>query len=644
MLLNKSGGSGRDVIFRLVAVADPASKQVMQQWGNDLAKAQTRAAKAASKVSADEMKKTADDQKKTATAATLDISKMHQRAEREDAKFRLNLYKATIKEEMKAEDELVKWRQRVRANSLIQEQRDNLKAIQDRKKAEIQAAREVTRERRKAELETIRRGRGLSHLAGSVGELGRGLAYSGLVGQENTQTILNTMLAVEGGGSLIRGGTGIYKSLRHVMGAGALGGIGAGGAGAGAGAGGFAALAATAGSAAAAIAGMAAAAVSAAATLEAARKHGFGRGADAGGLVDRIATMEVKAGAGLYGIIPKSWRGNSIGPTAALDYMFGGLTASADAISRQQAAHSQRMEAGRVGGERFSGFLNQRNATVGAMIERAHFTAMQTGSIDDRVAAGRAALDISRKDVGQLRDWRDKITAGTSASASERTAVSEAATAAEARHREMLKSQLELIREQHREKIAMAREGVQGAQQELAIRQQEASQLKQIADAARRNVMGDAERFLTASPEERAGVIGIAQKRARGEDLNPAELSLAGTYNEFSKYRESQVEKQARRMGLYDTLFTEGAGERRAAEKASAAGDTAVKKAELDLKQKIEVSVKVEGDKPPEAKAIAKELEPLLNDAIKEGRGYVDRAVFELRQEVKAIILNRRTP
>ena len=71
MMLKSGGGSERDVIFTLKAVADPAARQVFKQFADEMTKAQKQIIEASKPL----VKKAADDKKKAEQEATLDIQK-----------------------------------------------------------------------------------------------------------------------------------------------------------------------------------------------------------------------------------------------------------------------------------------------------------------------------------------------------------------------------------------------------------------------------------------------------------------------------------------------------------------------------------------------------------------------------------------
>jgi len=180
-----------------------------------------------------EIKKEAAERKKAATSTTLDIQKIHARAEQDDYKFRRSL--------------------------AVQHHREELKRIQDLKNSRIKAAREESQELAREAARAAKAGRGYvaqmreqqrnaalasSHRFGAMKgasdigrgalEIGRGVAYSGLVGEDNTQTVIDTIartesiLSIYGGGTLaIKGAHYLAKRLKWLAGFAGMGGAAA---------------------------------------------------------------------------------------------------------------------------------------------------------------------------------------------------------------------------------------------------------------------------------------------------------------------------------------------------------------------------------------------------------------------------------
>jgi hypothetical protein len=230
MLKGGSGGTGRDVIFRLVAESAQGNKQAFAQFGNEIAATQKKITTA----STQEVKKRADEEvkqaKKTGDTMLRERMKHDKQVATSYLKEHFRAIDDRVKGEKKAEEELAKWRQRLRSNSIQLEYQQNLKAIQQQKRQESEMAewrqrvrQNSTRmaeqiERREARQHVLadrRFERGLHATIGGVGNIARGAAYSGLIGSTNSEHVLNTVLGVEAAGSAYRGG----RSL--------LGGIGA---------------------------------------------------------------------------------------------------------------------------------------------------------------------------------------------------------------------------------------------------------------------------------------------------------------------------------------------------------------------------------------------------------------------------------
>src|SRR5262245_26338184 len=87
MLMSKGGG-GRDVMFKLTVAADPADKQVLRRWGEDVS-----------------------NQQKT-------------------------IHTATVNAQKKAETDFAKWKSDLVRNSAVLEQKETMKRLQAEKRAE----------------------------------------------------------------------------------------------------------------------------------------------------------------------------------------------------------------------------------------------------------------------------------------------------------------------------------------------------------------------------------------------------------------------------------------------------------------------------------------------------------------------------
>lgn len=525
-MLKSGGGSGRDVIFTLKAVADPASRQVFKQFADEMTKAQKQIIEASKPL----VKKAADEKKKAEQEATLDIQKVYQKAELEDYRFRRDLQKKRILEEQRQESEFLKWRENVRKNSAVMENRENIRLARE-------AQQQMNRERILAMRRDRATDRAWDSVLGGVGHIARGAAYSGLVGEQNTQNILNTLLAVEGGAALYKGG----KSLVGGIGTLATGGTATGGAAMAAGMP-FAA-------AAAAITGMTAAALSFVGFVRNASKYGLGGGAEVGGLTDTIATKEVQFGAAIARRLPRG----GIGVFTGLQAMFGGVIGSEDALAKQQQAYAN--ESGMA-------------ATRASQIQK-------LGAFQNRSGT---TLDVAKRQLNDNYGLLQGLSAGGASGADVQAAYAN------------VRQSMERVKQLS---VEAARAQMEGSRDQLENLRHSHTLSKQLADESRRAYQSDIMKAATATPEEQMRLHEIARKRASGEQLNRIELDYAAQFNEFRPLVESQAEIRARELGLSDH-FAASRKTYKDAEAKEAADRTLIEKLDLEVKQKHEFVIKLE--------------------------------------------------
>jgi hypothetical protein len=607
MMLKGSGGGGgagvgRDVIFRLIAQADPSSRTALKQFGAEVATQQKQITAAAVQETRKRTAETSKQERKARDQTQREQFRHDALVSRNYVREHLRAIDERVKAERKAEEEIARWRQRVRSNSLVLESRENIRLAREARAEQAHSAREsareaamARRETRRGELETIRRGRGITHLIHSGVELGRGAALSGLVGSGSSETILNTLLAVEGAGSLIRGGTGTYKALRHVVGPGVLGSLG-GGAGGGAAVAGGGAVAAV-GAGLAAFVGALAAAVSGLATFREAAKHGVGGGADVGSGVDRVAT----------GV---AWfLSNTLGRSGAIaGGEFGSLHESDVALARQRKSGSKVVDDLRRRNEFFTG---QRELVTGG------FRTLT----EHREGESLAGANTRMGQVAAL--YQQAKRSGDPESLSSAT---EAVKAAQ-------QNVLSIMHDQRAESARMNQDRLSAARDEYELRKSTTSEIKQQAQEARRNLLGDVYKAATASPEERMTLLNIDRKRKSGEALTAHELGVAGGYSEFKgEFTEKNAERVADKHGLLG-IFRTGratadklAGESAAAVKAEATAKVSVEnlhKVQLELESKLDEDAIFRQFKP-----ILEEIKRMQTDTDKRTQDAINRALL----------------
>ncbi|MCI0358639.1 MAG: hypothetical protein L0211_09155 [Planctomycetaceae bacterium] len=601
----KSGGGGRDVIFRLVAQADPAAKGVMKQWGEALAGAQKKATETARQ----ENKKQADERLKTAQRTVAQEIREAQKRDQQIAQSYLKENLKAIDEksrlEKRSEDELAKWKERVRRNSIQQEHKDNLKAIADqqrlRRNSAVLEQRESVRLAREqarvvadiqrqglanenlGRLQQARRAAGYGHIVGGIGNIARGVAYSGLIGQENTQTVLNTVLGIEAAGSAYRGGRALVSGIGLTTGATGASALSAG-----------AAIAAPATAAAAALTALVAAAASFTGFVRQATKHGIGGGADVGSLTDLIATKEVSAGASLLRAGPRSMRGG-IGAMGTLTAMFGGVVASEEAAERVQAQGQARKTA-----------MDQRAQMIGSLSQ------LRQGAIHNNLPQAQGFLSQA---VGEFQ----RESAG---------GMNTAATVAAARQ------VWDIYKQVHSLQLDGARAQIEGARDQLNSLRQSHNELKQIADESKRAYQSDISRAASAKPEEIMMVREIARKQASGEGLTRTEFETASQFNVFKPFAESEAERRAKDFGLSD-IFAPLKSKRDEDARKLAENAEQIAKAELTVKQQHEIILKLEGGSISD-QAIAQIKELLDATEAKSQQNMIDQIRQSLVQQANA--------
>lgn len=593
-MLMKSGGAGggRDVLFRLMVATDPQAKQALKEWGDMLAKTQTAADKAAvegQKKLAEERKRqtqsTAKDQDRESARATAAQLKQDRIIAQNYLKEHLRALDDRTRAEKRAEDDLAKWRDKVRQNSARLEQQDNLRSLQEKKRAASEleqwrlrvrqnsavleqkenirlvreGEREAMRQRNMAQLASARRGAAATQFVEGAGSLARGVAYSGLIGERNTQTVLNTILGVEATGSIARGGINTARGLSGMTGMA----MGAGGA-VGGGTAAVAALLAWLPALASAVKGAAVAIKGSESTRRGDISGGFGEG---------IAGTY----AGAMGKLPP-WMRNAASnqfsfAQSALIGPLGTSLLSGTVLGGGGLDPYDKLAGSSANFERMQGSAEARRQAI----------ASQAGMVGD---LGQMQRESSRGNLGASQ----AMLKGDVSRFNEMSAGGQSNAAVQAAYQNVRES-MEQVRSIS---LDVANTQLEGSRAQLANLHQSASLAKQIADETKRAYQSDIMKAATADPEERVRIQTIARKRAAGETLSRTEIGHAAQYNEFRDYASSEAEKRAEEAGL--SGYFEGG--RKKAEEAlkKSEGITAdIAKSELEVKQKTEVVVRLEG-------------------------------------------------
>lgn len=556
MLQSGGGGGGRDVIFRLRAEYDNASSSAFKKMVDEMTKAQKSLVEAGTRAIAQTAAAQEKAAKKNAADITRENAKETAEAFKRDKLIADNYLKTHLKaldDRKRAEKEFADWRQRLVHNSAVLEQKENIRLAREGAKARADAEREGMRQSQMASLAAARRSAGWGQLAGGVGNVARGVAYSGLIGERNTQTVLNTMLAVEAGGSIARGASAAVRGASAATGMA----IGAGGATAGAGAA-IAALVAWLPALASAVRGAAVAIRGSEITK---------RGDLGGGIGEGIAGTY----AGMAGMIPKWARGAiknqfaiSQGMTGVAPSLLGGYgidpyfdaADSSSALSGSQGATATRQNA-----------MATQAGLLGDMGQ------MKRDASKGNLGAAQGNL---RGDVARLND----LSAGGQSNAATQAAY------------QNVRASMEQVRQLS---LDAARAQVDGSRAQLANLQQSVSEAKQIADQSRRAYEGDTLKAATASPEEVVRIREIDRKRKAGQTLHRNEIEFASGFSEFQDLAKSEAEKRAQANGLGDVF---AGGRQRAKDDALREAELtkeAVKLA-LEVTQKTEVVVRLEGE------------------------------------------------
>jgi hypothetical protein len=550
-----SGGTGRDVMFRLVVENSAANKQTLTQFGAELAGIQKKATTTA----AQEAKKRADNEIKEAKKAAAQLAKDQKKefdseireAQRRDKtiadhhlKTELKLLNDLARAKKKHEEEMARYRERVRANSAQLEQRENIRLAREANRARIEAqdstSRQYAMERRGNRSRT--NAGGWTAAAGGIGSMARGVAYSGLVGEKDSQTVVNALLGVEAAKSI---GTGSINAVRGASAATGMA-VGAGGAVAGGGAA-MAALVAWLPALASAV---------------------------------KAATVLIKGSS----ITRKGDVGGSIGEGIASTYswMTGGMREPegqsqffTDPRGGKETLLNPYIQAGRSNSE-VEQMTAAQAASRAAMAQQAgmigQLGTMQRGASEGNIGASRSMLGA---DVARFQS----MSAGDKSN--------DAVAAAY----ENVKASMEQVK---RLSVEAARTQIEGSRAYLDNLRGAAQEAQQIAEKTRSAYESDISKASKLDPEGQARLREIDRKRKSGEGLTRQELEFAEGFNEFNQFTKSEQERRAEENGLSD-IFS---GQKEAARKADQQAITKqfeVWQSEVEVEMQHEVVVKLEG-------------------------------------------------
>lgn len=577
-MLNPSSG-GRDVLFRLAVATDPQAKAALAEWGKLLVKTQETATAAAiegiTKVEKAKEKST----KKTAADAQRERDKEAAAQIKQDRlvaghylKEHLKAIDDKVRAEKKAEEEVTRWKENLRRNSRELEFRENARLARESAKAKANAEREAMRAVNMERIAMMRRREGTSQAISGGMQLARGVAYSGMIGERNTQTVLNTLLAVEAGGSLVQGARGLHKGIGTAAAAGSP----------------LAAMAGPALAAAAALAGVTAAAVSFVGFIRDVKNNGLGGGSAPGSFNDAVGSRMARGG---------SW--------------FEGLfNSKKDLELLEQKGWLGGAQGLRLSELRVQGLQDQGEASKRLMAERA-------GIIEERGAFNR------RVSVGNLARSRDALGSAANAFRGE-TARGEFGNPAALAAYDSVRASMEQMRSIQ---LDIARTQLEGSRAQLSNLHQSANLAKQIADETKRAYQSDALKLATATPEDLMQFQEIARKRKSGEMLTRTELEKATELSEFDGLIQSESERRVKAAGAEWIIE----GSRAAAEDAAAKNTEITEqviRTQLEVTQKTEVTLMLEGAESWEA-AIMKGIDEQLPEKLRQMEERINRQMDE---------------
>jgi hypothetical protein len=595
------GGSGRDVIFRLVAQADPAAKQVMKQFGDELAKQQktiTSTATAEVKKRADESLKSA---KKTAGDELKERAKSFQQeireAQKRDKTIADNHFKTELrriddvkKAEQKQAEETERYKQRLRANSAQLEQREKIRIAREGQAEQLRMNRDLERNltnQGRTDARNARRGNRVGQAwGGAIGGLGnvaRGVAYTGLIGQENTQTILNTVAGVEGAGSLYKGG----KALAGSLGTLATGGSATGGAAISAG---LPIMGAAVAALAAWLPTLAGAVKSAAIAIKGSSATHKG---DVGGAIgEGVASSSIYSMG--FGLLSDEELGNATQTGA-----YANLERSKRALESQKGAAEARRMA-----------LAQQASLVGDLGN------FQRGAASGDLTKSQGVL---RGDASRLAEFQTKGGSIQEAYAN-------------------VKASMEQVKQLS---LDSARAQIEGSRDQLSNLRSAQQAAKGIADESLRAYQGDIAKAAKLDPEGQMKLREIDRKRKSGEGLTSEELGFAEQFSEFKDYSQSEQERRARDYGLSDIF---AGSKSRAEDDAKSATRIAeeVAKAELTIKQQHEIIVRLEG--PGFAEEILKGIDESLPERLQGIEDKLRKDIDDKIRQAQTQFANSKSP
>ena len=576
---------GRDIVFRLRLQTDPKEWDALKKLADETDKTRKKimeGEKAVANLKSSNRKKELTEEEKIA----IEKVKLEKMTVRFHVTETMKAIREVERQKKKAAQEDIRLREQTDRIIARNHLREALKAIDDEERARVQAARRIQREQERAERTALKRNakrlQGASGLIGAASDLGRGVAYSGLVGERNTETILTTLLAVESGASIARGGAGLMRSVDDL----AIPGVTSGGV--------AASLAAIVAWLPAVVSGLRAVAIYA--------------GSKPG---EPGSTVVGAAGEGIAGVYTGAARFLGRSSRNAIrsvdENIYGGRMPLAW-LARPYLDAADSFDSLETQGQSNALLAAQRSVRLSEMRDRGRtvseaFAASLGGSAIDR-ARGTNALGQAT-----IRDMLSTTGGG----------------------KEELGLFTELLRLKREARDITAqelRERLEGTKQELASVQR----IYEVRKAESARVREDYIRFASLNPYQQMALRTVAMKTRAGAELSPEEAELASGFSAFRGASDDSNLARARRAGA-DFIFGAVGASADDAKRREEEARAAVQRVEINAKQQHEHIIKVESDSlsdPAEKELIAK-----VQELVKQS---TDASGKQLLDEVKRLI------
>ncbi len=215
MVAAGGGNVERDIIFKLKAEVDSKAFQALSRFGKAATQIQTQIDQGVQKST----KSRISAEEKAAKAATREREKAFKEEQKLLAKA-AKLIQKKLDDETKAVEKAAKEAQRAREKAAKEtaKQRAQLskqfeRDLKAEEKAIQQAARQAEALQEKGEKAAMRFRGALSSATAGALQLGRGLAFVGIAGEEDLQKVVGAVLRIQGAFDIVKGGVQIFSSL-----------------------------------------------------------------------------------------------------------------------------------------------------------------------------------------------------------------------------------------------------------------------------------------------------------------------------------------------------------------------------------------------------------------------------------------------